>query len=136
MINHFCNIIYEIWMEEAVLRERILAPGFLTDPLMRQAYLGSMWIGPSQGQIDPVKETAAAQARVDGLFSTIAAESAGMGSDFDQNIKQIRKERKKIAELPQIAPVTSQPAVVTEEEDVDDIDNNVDDPTEEDIDED
>ena len=88
MINHFCNIVYELWMEEAVLRGRILAPGFMTDPLLRKAYLGNLWIGVAPGQIDPTKETAAAQARVDGNFSTVAIESAAMGFDFDQNIKQ------------------------------------------------
>jgi len=102
MVDHFCNLIYELWMEEAVLRNRIIAPGYLTDPLIRKAYLGNLWIGPSQGQIDPTKETAAAQARVDGFFSNIAAESASMGIDFDQNIKQVKKEQTKLAEIRKI----------------------------------
>jgi capsid protein len=83
-------------MEEAVLRERIVAPGFLTDPLLRKAFLGNLWIGPAAGMIDPVKETVAAQARVDGFFSNISIESAAMGIDFDQNIKQIAREQKKL----------------------------------------
>ena len=102
MVDHFCNLVYELWMEEAVLRGRIIAPGFLNDPMLRKAYLGNMWIGPSQGQIDPTKETAAAQARVDGFFSNIAVESAAMGIDFDQNIKQIKREQTKLAEVKEI----------------------------------
>jgi lambda family phage portal protein len=99
LINHYCNPVYEAWMEEAVLLGRVAAPGFLEDPLMRKAYLGNIWIGPAPGQIDPTKETAAAQARVDGLFSTRSAETAAMGGDFDQNIKQLALEEKKIKAL-------------------------------------
>ena len=58
--DDFCKPVYEIWLTEAVARGRISAPGFLTDPIIRQAYLGSEWIGPSQGQLDPTKEVAAA----------------------------------------------------------------------------
>jgi capsid protein len=118
-------------MEEAVLRERILAPGFLTDPLLRKAYLGNLWIGPAAGQIDPTKETAAAQARVDGFFSNISIESAAMGIDFDQNMKQVARERKKLAEIQQIVSPNQKfkeanMGDTTENEDVDDINENID----------
>jgi lambda family phage portal protein len=136
MINHFCNIIYELWMEEAVARGRIVAQGFLEDPLIRSAYLGNMWIGPAPGQIDPTKETAAAQAKVDGLFSTIAEESAAMGSDFDQNIKQIKRERTKIADLPQTSSEKQASDALEakdkeSDDDVDGLNNDVDNPTKE-----
>jgi lambda family phage portal protein len=132
MISHFCDIVYELWMEEAVLRERIIAPGFLNDPLLRKAWLGNMWIGPAAGQIDPTKETAAAQARVDGNFSTIAIESAGMGHDFDQNIRQIKKEAIKVAEINKI----KNPVVLKTNEEVDDLNENVDNPLKEETDDD
>jgi capsid protein len=133
MIDHFCDLVYELWMEEAVLRERIIAPGFLTEPLMRKAYLGNLWIGPAAGQIDPTKETAAAQARVDGFFSTIAIESASMGFDFDQNMKQIKKEKEKIAEINKIlAPVEISTDV---NEEVDEINEKVDNTLKEEVDE-
>ncbi len=132
MIHHFCDIVYELWMEEAILRERIIAPGFLDDPLKRKAWLENMWIGPTQGQIDATKETAAAQARVDGSFSTIAIESAGLGYDFDQNIKQIRKERVKLAGLPRVGAV----AQAEEDEGVDETNERIDNPLNEDIEDD
>lgn len=124
MVDHFCNLIYELWMEEAVLRERIIAPGFLTDPLLRKAYLGNLWIGPAAGQIDPTKETAAAQARVDGFFSNISIESAAMGIDYDQNVKQILKEQKKVAEIRKI--MTPQPVAIASGDDVDELNESVD----------
>lgn len=134
MIDHFCDLIYELWMEEAVLRERIIAPGFLTEPLLRKAYLGNLWIGPAAGQIDPTKETTAAQARVDGFFSTIAIESASMGYDFDQNVKQIKKEREKIAPIQKIMTAATSITTDTNEE-VDDINEKIDNPLNEKTDE-
>jgi lambda family phage portal protein len=92
LVNHFCNIVYEAWMEEAVYRGRVIAPGFLDNRIIRQAYLGNIWIGPTQGQINPVHETKAAQMRVDGFFTTIDQEAAALGNDLDQNIPQIEKE--------------------------------------------
>ena len=126
MVDHFCNLVYELWMEEAVLRERVIAPGFLTDPLLRKAFLGNLWIGPAAGQIDPTKETAAAQARVDGFFSNIAKESAEMGIDYDMNMKQVEREQKRIAKLRKIMnPVVDKKAVAVNEE-VDDLNENID----------
>ncbi len=94
LVTHFCDPVYAALMEEAVLRGRVVAPGFLDDPLIRMAYLGNIWTGPPQGQIDPTKETKAAQLRIDGLMSTIDQEVAALGGDFDQNMQQIRKEVK------------------------------------------
>ena len=68
--DDFCKPIYEIWLTEAVARGRISAPGFLTDPIIRQAYLGSEWIGPSQGQLDPTKEVAASVTAIRNGLST------------------------------------------------------------------
>ncbi len=134
MVDHFCNLVYELWMEEAVLRERIIAPGFLTDPLRRKAFLGNLWIGPAAGQIDPTKETAAAQARVDGFFSNISIESAAMGIDFDQNMKQVKREQSKLAEIRNI--MSPQKAVTGPNEEVDDLNDNVDNPLNEDTEDD
>lgn len=99
LVAHFCDPVYAAWMEEAVLRGRVVAPGFLDDPLIRMAYLGNIWTGPAQGQIDPTKETKAARDRNDGLLTTIDQEVAALGGDFDQNMQQIRKEAKFKKEL-------------------------------------
>lgn len=99
LVTYFCNPVYAAWMEEAVLRGRVVAPGFLDDPLIRMAYLGNIWTGPAQGQIDPTKETKAAQMRVDGFFTTIDQEVAALEGDLDQNMQQIRKEAKFKKEL-------------------------------------
>ena len=37
-VTNFCQPIYEEWLNEAVLRGRVKAPGFLEDPMIRYAY--------------------------------------------------------------------------------------------------
>lgn len=93
LTDDFCRPVYEIWLTEAVARGRISAPGFLTDPLIRQAYLGSEWIGPSQGQLDPTKEVQAAVMAIENGLSTREAESVKLnGSQFSANADKLAVE--------------------------------------------
>ena len=55
-VTNFCQPIYEEWLQEAVLRGRVNAPGLFDDPMIRYAYSWADWTGPSQGQLAPVKE--------------------------------------------------------------------------------
>lgn len=55
----FCQPVYEWVITEAIVTGRLTAPGFFEDPLIREAYLGATWIGPSRIQIDPLKEAKA-----------------------------------------------------------------------------
>jgi lambda family phage portal protein len=89
----FTQPIYEAVLTEAVLLGHLNAPGFLEDPMIRRAYCRASWNGPSQGQLNPVQETKAAQMRVEEGFSTRTKEASEMnGTDFDQNIKRARSE--------------------------------------------
>lgn len=86
MASDFCQPIYEEFLAEGVAKGRIYAPGFFTDPLARKAYCGAEWNGPSQGQLDPLKEVEAAEKRVDSGFSTRARETVELtGGDFFKN---------------------------------------------------
>lgn len=99
LADDFCRPVYELWLTEAVARGRISAPGFLTDPLIRQAYLGSEWIGPSQGQLDPTKEVTAAVTAIDNGLSTREAEAIRLnGSEFSRNVDKLANENKQLAE--------------------------------------
>ena len=85
----FCRPIYEAWLEEAVARGRIWAPGFFEDPMIRKAYCGATWNGPAQGQLNPVQEVNAAKIRVQEGFSTRAQETAELtGGDWERNHRQ------------------------------------------------
>lgn len=55
----FCQPVYEWVITEAIVNGRLQAPGFFDDPAIREAWLGSDWIGPSRIQLDPQKEAAA-----------------------------------------------------------------------------
>ena len=97
MADDFCRPVFEIWLTEAVARGRISAPGFLTDPIIRQAYLGSEWIGPSQGQLDPVKEVNAAVTAIKHGLSTGEAEAMKLnGSDFRSNVDRLAVENEQL----------------------------------------
>ena len=93
LVKDFCAPVYELWLTEAVATGRISAPGFLTDPLIRHAYLQSDWVGPSQGQIDPVKEVQASLLAIEGGLSTHEAEAIKInGSDFRANADKLAAE--------------------------------------------
>ena len=94
-VTNFCQPIYEEWLQEAVLRGRVNAPGFFDDPMIRYAYSWADWTGPSQGQLDPVKEVKAAILRVENGFSTRQRETAELtGGDWELNHRQRVKEEK------------------------------------------
>lgn len=95
-VDDFCTPVYELWMSEAVARGRISAPGFFTNPVIRKAWLGCEWIGPTQGQLDPVKEVTAEIMSVAAGFSTNSDSAIRVnGSDWNQNMDQIQSETQK-----------------------------------------
>lgn len=95
LANGFCQPVYEEWLAEAIAKGRIKAPGFFSDPMVRKAYCGAEWNGPSQGQLDPLKEVNAAEKRVLNGFSTRARETVELnGGDYYKNINQLSIEQK------------------------------------------
>jgi lambda family phage portal protein len=96
LAENFCQVVYEIWLYEAVAIGRIAAPGFFTDPIIHEAYSGAEWIGPARGQIDELKEVNAAIKRMKSGLSTLQRETAEMtGGDWETNHPQQVKEYKK-----------------------------------------
>ena len=91
----FCAPVYEEWLFEAVAIGRISAPGFFLDASIRAAWSGSDWDGPGMGQLDPVRETEAALARIKGNLSTYAKETAALdGDNWDEVIVRRSREEK------------------------------------------
>ena len=106
-VANFCQPIYEEWLNEAVLKGRVIAPGFFDDPIIRYAYSWADWTGPSQGQLDPVKEVKAAILRVENGFSTRQRETAELtGGDWELNHRQRVKEEKLRREAGFVSTVT------------------------------
>ena len=91
--NNFTQPVYEAFVTEAVILGYIHAPGFLEDPIVRQAYLGAAWNGPAQGQLNPVQETRAAKMKVEEGFSTRTKEASEMNNtDYDANVSRAKSE--------------------------------------------
>lgn len=90
MVLSFCQPVYEEWLSEAVAKGRVIAPGFFHGPEYKAAWCGAQWYGPSQGQLDPLKEAKAAKLRVDETFSTREKETAEMSGLNWEETAQIR----------------------------------------------
>lgn len=108
-VDDFCQPVYEVWLTEAVALGRIQAPGFFTDPMIRTAWCGAHWIGPVQGQLDPLKEAKAAILLADKGIKTYQQLTREMGGgDWEENVEQLKHENEmledaganKVVELP------------------------------------
>lgn len=94
LVSVFCQPVYEAIITEAVIRGRLQAPGFLADPMIRKAWLGSCWIGDAPSQLDPLKEINAAAKRVELTISTLDEESRRLtGTAWEDKLPQVLKER-------------------------------------------
>lgn len=106
LVNDFCQPIYEIWLVEAIAKERIKAPGFFLDASIREAWCKCAWNGPSQGMLDPLKEINAATKRVKLGISTREIETMEMnGGNFDDNATQLKREAESMGEIEQLLVV-------------------------------
>jgi len=94
LAENFCQPVYELWLTEAVASGRVMAPGFLTgDPLIREAWLGSDWVGDAPGHIRETEAINAAVARIDAGLSNEAIETTSLtGRDRDTVYRQRKKE--------------------------------------------
>lgn len=97
LIDSFCQPVYEAFLFEAVAKGRIEAPGFMTDPLVRQAYCETEWIGPGQNELDPTKGAKAAELRMKNGTSNEIIEAARQGRRYE-SIQRGKKRAKQIRE--------------------------------------
>lgn len=93
LVREACQPAYEDVISEAVARGLIQAPGFFDSPVIRRAWLGTVWTGDAMPQIDPLKEVKASKTKIEIGVSTIDRESREInGSTFVENHHQRRKE--------------------------------------------
>lgn len=98
--DDFCQPAYEVWLSEAIARGRITAPGFFTDPMVRMAYCGSEWIGPSQGMLDPSKEIKAEILAVNKGFTTHEDATIRLnGGTWESNMDKLERENKRLLRM-------------------------------------
>ncbi|MDO5788434.1 MAG: phage portal protein [Fusobacterium sp.] len=93
LITHFCQPIFEEWLDEAVAKGYIKLKDYFKNPLIRKAFQQAEWYGETQSQLDPYKEVRAAELRIATGLSTVARESRAInGSDWKDNIEQRKIE--------------------------------------------
>lgn len=113
----FCQPVFEAWLTEAVVRGRVQAPKFFTDPIIRKAWCNAEWYGPVMGVLDPVKEAQSAQLRILFGLSTREKEAAEMtGTSWDENVERLAIENNRLSEhnLPKYPAVQGSGADTTE----------------------
>lgn len=101
---NFCQPVYEEWLTEAVLKGRIEAPGFLTDPARRAAWANAEWFGDAQGQLNPLDEAKAAEVRVNAGFSTRDREASELTGMKYEQIHAVRKREEEMRRRDGLAP--------------------------------
>lgn len=106
LANMWCQLVYEAWFEEAVLRGRITAPGFFDDAAIRRAYLLAEWQGDAMPHIDELKEVNAARERILLRLSTRENETRKLtGNDWEDVQRQLVREEAIIARNGGVATV-------------------------------
>lgn len=103
------NRIFDKWLREYCLSKVVDFDQF---------ELVHTWFWDGIEHVDPAKEASAQQTRLGNLTTTLAAEYAKQGKDWEVELRQIAKERKLLTELG-ITAAEAAPANNTEEREED-----------------
>lgn len=96
LATYWARPVYELWLEEAINKGLIEAPGFYQNKAL---WTRCKWIGPGRGWIDPVKEAQASKLRMEIGLSTLEDECAAQGLDWEEVLEQRAREQVKLREL-------------------------------------
>lgn len=105
--TYWARPVFDLWLEEAVNLGLVEAPDFYEN---RAAYTRCRWIGPGRGWIDPMKEADAAKVRMDSGLSTLEAECAEQGLDWEEVLEQRATEQARMKALGLVPEVADKPA--------------------------
>jgi lambda family phage portal protein len=95
LVNHYCQQVWEMFFEEAVLTGRIQLPAGAPDfYAYRAEYCAATWIGPERTNIDPVKDMAANVMGLNTGTTTLADICAAKGKDWEAQVRQRAREKK------------------------------------------
>lgn len=98
--DSFCNPIYRLWLNEAVVKGIIDLPGYFDNRYIRDAYSRAEWPGPSPGQLDPTKEVEASLMKMKAGLSNGEKEAIELnGTDYEENLEQLAAERQTMKKL-------------------------------------
>jgi capsid protein len=86
--------IFLAWLDEA-----LLVPGLIPQTISRPSEWNWSWVFDGREGIDPNKEANAAETKLATLTTSLAAEYARQGKQWDVELRQIAAERELMAEL-------------------------------------
>jgi lambda family phage portal protein len=93
LVNDFCQQIYAMFMDEAVMRGWIYAPGYFEDPIKRLAYQQCKWSGIGMPQVDLKDAVAAARDMIALGISTGGEQTSELtGGDYIENLSVRARE--------------------------------------------
>lgn len=115
LADNWATPVYELWLEEAVNKGLVDAPDFYEN---RYAYTRCKWIGPGRGWVDPVKEAQACQIRMEIGLSTLEAECASQGLDWEEVLEQRAREKNKIKKMGLDGVKSNEKTVILEDKEV------------------
>ncbi|NLC71277.1 MAG: phage portal protein [Desulfuromonadaceae bacterium] len=100
LVGGFCQPVWEMFFEEAVLTGRIklpaAAPGFYE---ARVHWCAASWVGPERTNVDPVKEMTADIMGLNAGIVTLADIAAKRNKDWEAQAKQRSRERRTFQDL-------------------------------------
>ncbi len=100
IVSDFCEPCKDTVILNAVLRDKLDLPGYLDDPDIRQLWQDGVWVAPSFGQLDPLKETNARKIKVQQRFiSRSQAVMESEGDDYGEVLEEIADEQEREREL-------------------------------------
>lgn len=89
-IDNFLVEVCQCWLEQAVLSNYLNFPDYEVRP---ERYQTIRWTARGWSWVDPHKEISATIAAIKSGLTTVTKEVAKQGEDFEENIKQIAREK-------------------------------------------
>lgn len=96
MTRKFCQPVWERVQEEAYLRGELKAESFYE---YKYSWLNAQWIPPGWEWIDPLKQAKALETELNTGTSTLAEIYSDKGLDWEEQLEQLAREKKKRDEL-------------------------------------
>jgi lambda family phage portal protein len=93
LANDFCQPVYEAFMDEAVIRGWINAPGYFDDVVTKRAYTRAKWNGPGMPHIDLGKSAENYKMLVEQGYATASEATTELtGGNYYENIQERGRE--------------------------------------------
>jgi lambda family phage portal protein len=113
LTRHYCQPIWSMVIEEAWLSGLLKFPSGAPDFYDAQSlYTKALWIGPSRGYVDPVKEIGAIVTALENRLTTYSEALAETGRDFDETMDEREEEEIRLAKF---TPQPTKPSTFKEQ---------------------